>query len=158
MFHVKICVNYLFIFSISTLLFSSMCFLVVIMLSSFYTFNFLNLFLLFVLVFALSGLGIWCFDCFGGGLVRPPNECPRYDTKRTDGKVPVMLKLWGMWSTPSLPSLPGPLRPGVVTPDRVLSMGQIELNCILMRNWITWNRTVLIFELRTELFELELFD
>ena len=40
-----------------------------------------------------------------------------------------MSKLWGMQSTPSVPSLPGPLWPGMVAPDRVLSMGQIELNC-----------------------------
>ena len=33
-----------------------------------------------------------------------------------------------MLSTPSLPSLPGPLRLRVVAPHRVLSMGQIELN------------------------------
>ena len=26
---------------------------------------------------------------------------------------------WGIWSTPSLPLLPGPLSPGVVAPDRV---------------------------------------
>ena len=39
----------------------------------------------------------------------------------------VMLDLWGMWSTPLLPSLPDPLWPRVVAPDRVLSMGQIEL-------------------------------
>ena len=45
-----------------------------------------------------------------------------------------MLKLWGMRSTLSLPSLPGPLWPGVVAPDRVLSMGPIELNCVLMIN------------------------
>ena len=32
-----------------------------------------------------------------------------------------------MQSTPSLPSLPGPLWPGVVAPDRVQSMGRIEL-------------------------------
>ena len=32
-----------------------------------------------------------------------------------------------MWSTPSLPLFPGPLQPGVVAPDWVLSMGQIEL-------------------------------
>ena len=31
--------------------------------------------------------------------VRPPNECPRYDTKQSDGKVPVMLELWEMRST-----------------------------------------------------------
>ena len=30
--------------------------------------------------------------------VRPPtpNECPGYDTKQSDGEVPVVLKLWGM--------------------------------------------------------------
>ena len=39
-----------------------------------------------------------------------------------------MLELWGMRSTPSLPSLRSPLWPEVVAPDRVLSMGQIELN------------------------------
>ena len=42
-------------------------------------------------------------------------------------------------------SLPGLLWPGVVAPDRVLSMGQIELNCVLRLNWIVWNITVLIF-------------
>ena len=38
-----------------------------------------------------------------------------------------MLELWGMQITPLLPSLPGLLLPRVVAPDRVLSMGQIEL-------------------------------
>ena len=33
-----------------------------------------------------------------------------------------------MQSTPSLSLLPGPLWPGVVAPDMVLSIGQIELN------------------------------
>ena len=37
-----------------------------------------------------------------------------------------MLELWGMQSTPSLPLLPGPLWPRVVTLDSVQSMGQIE--------------------------------
>ena len=45
-----------------------------------------------------------------------------------------MLELWGMQSTPSLPSLPGPLWPGVVALDRVLSMGQIDLKFVLMLN------------------------
>ena len=36
--------------------------------------------------------------------------------------------------TPLLPSLPGPLWSRVVAPDRVLSMGQIELNYVLMLN------------------------
>ena len=52
-----------------------------------------------------------------------PNECPGYDTKQFDGEVPAMLELWGMWNTPLSPSLPGPLWPSVVAPDRALSMG-----------------------------------
>ena len=38
-----------------------------------------------------------------------------------------MLEFGGMQRIPSLPSLPRPLWPVVVAPDRVLSMGQIEL-------------------------------
>ena len=56
--------------------------------------------------------------------VRPhPKECPDYDTKQSDGEVPAVLELWGIRSTPSLPSLPGPLWPTVVAPDRALSLG-----------------------------------
>ena len=36
------------------------------------------------------------------------------------------LEIWGMWSTPSVPLLPGPLWPRVVAPDVVQSIGQIE--------------------------------
>ena len=50
-----------------------------------------------------------------------------------------------MQSTPSMPSLPGQLGPGVEVPDRFLSMGQIELNWVPMLNGIVWNRTVLTF-------------
>ena len=50
-----------------------------------------------------------------------PNECPRYDTKKSDGEVPVMLKLWGMPITP-LPLSCRP-SPGVVAPDRTLYVG-----------------------------------
>ena len=50
--------------------------------------------------------------------VRPPNECPGYDTKQFDGNVPVMLELWGIRSASLLPSLPGPLWPGLVAPDK----------------------------------------
>ena len=35
------------------------------------------------------------------------------------------LEIWGMWSTLSLPLLPGPLIPGGVVLDRVLSLDQI---------------------------------
>ena len=52
----------------------------------------------------------------------PPNECPGYDTKRSDGDVAIMLGLLGIWSTPSLPLLQSPLCPSVVAPDRALSM------------------------------------
>ena len=63
----------------------------------------------------------WLHLCRG---VRPtPNECPRNDTKQSDGEVPVMMGLWGIRNTPSLPLLPGPLCPGMVAPDRALSMG-----------------------------------
>ena len=51
----------------------------------------------------------------------PPNECPGYNTKQSD-EASVILELWGIRSTPSLPLLPGSLWPGVVASDRVLSM------------------------------------
>ena len=57
------------------------------------------------------------------GVRPPPNECPGYDTKNSDDEVPAVLELWGMRNAPSLPSLPGPLWPGVIAPDRALSMG-----------------------------------
>ena len=73
--------------------------------------------------------------------VRPThNECTGYDTKRYFVEVPVMLELWRMRTSSSLPSLPGSLWPGVVSPDSVLSKAQIGLKCILMLNW-----TILIF-------------
>ena len=53
---------------------------------------------------------------------------PQYDKKRSDGEFPEMWELRGMGSTSSLTSFPGLLWPGVVDPDRVLSMGQMELN------------------------------
>ena len=60
--------------------------------------------------------------------VRPhSNECSQHDIK-SDGEVPVLIVLWEMWSTPSLQLLPGPLWPGVIATDKVLSLGQIELN------------------------------
>ena len=58
--------------------------------------------------------------------IRPPCESPGYDTK-SDGEVSAMLEHWGMQSTPSLALLPGPLWPGMVAPNRTLSIGSIEL-------------------------------
>ena len=98
---------------------------------------------IFILSSRLGCRTHWLLLCRG---VRPSlNECPRHDTKQSDGEDPVMLELWGMRSTPSLPSVPGLLWLWVVALDRVLSMGQIELNCVLMLNWIVWKKTVLTF-------------
>ena len=66
--------------------------------------------------------------------VRVPNGCPGYDIKQSDGEVPVRLELWRMQSIPLLLSLPVPFWPGAVALDRVLSMGEIELNCALLLN------------------------
>ena len=74
------------------------------------------------------------------------NECPDYDIKSSDGMA-LTLEIWGMWSTSSLPLLPGPLWLRVVAPDRVLSMCQIEQTvCKQMTDikfWLlncnTWN-------------------
>ena len=58
--------------------------------------------------------------------------------QQSEGEAPV-LEIWGMWSTPSLPLLPGPLWPGVVAPNRVLSIGQIEQNmCEQMTDVKLW--------------------
>ena len=62
------------------------------------------------------------------------NEYPRYDTKQSDGEAPVILELLGIQNIPSLPLLPGPFWPEVVAPDRILSVGQTDLSCVLMLN------------------------
>ena len=82
-----------------------------------------------------------------------PNECPGYDSKQSDGEVPVMLGPWGLGSTPSLSLLSGPLWPGVVAPDKGPIYGlnrtkrhrneiemfltiepSLHLNCVLVLN------------------------
>ena len=82
------------------------------------------------------------------GVRPPPNDYPWYDTKQSDGEVLIMLKLWRIRSTRSLPLLPCPLWPRMVAPDRVLSMGWKELNYRLFLNWIAWIRCVLNFTLQ----------
>ena len=62
-------------------------------------------------------------DCTSAERKTPPNESPGNNTKQSHCEVPVMQELWGTWSTPSLPLLPGPLWPGMVAPDRAISMG-----------------------------------
>ena len=92
----------------------------------------------------------WLHLCRG---LRLPNECSRYYIKQSNREAPIIPEFWRMWSTPSLPLLPGPLWPGVVALDRVLPMGQIELfwlsklsaNKCHMLNWFVRNRTVWSF-------------
>ena len=60
-----------------------------------------------------------------------------YDIKQSDGQSPV-LELGGIWSTPSLALLLGPLWPGVVALDRILSLGQIVLGHL---NWVQMKMT-----------------
>ncbi len=64
-----------------------------------------------MIYFAQSAGAVEYTDCFSTSVLI-------YDLKQSDGEVPVMLELWGIRSTPLLPSLPGPLWPGVVTPDK----------------------------------------
>ena len=89
-----------------------------------------------------SQMGVWRIHrlilCRG---VRIPEWVSCYDSKQSDGEVPEMQEFWGMLSTYSLPSLPCQLWHLLVALDRVLFMGQIELNYVLMQSWIAWNRT-----------------
>ena len=59
------------------------------------------------------------------------NEYLGYDIKHSDGGAPV-LQLWGMWITAWLPLLPSPFWTGVVVPERIPFMGQIELSEIYL--------------------------
>ena len=52
-----------------------------------------------------------------------------------------MRDYWGMLSSPLLPSFPG-----VVAPDRILSIGQIGLESVLMLNRIVRKKTVYLYE------------
>ena len=84
-------------------------------------------------------------NCISAEEQDSPNECPGNDTKQPDSESPVMLELWRIWNTSSLPSLLGPLWPRMVAPDMFLFIGQIGLNCVFMLNWIVWNRIVFTF-------------
>ena len=76
-------------------------------------------------------------DCISAEGLDSPNECSGYDTKQSDDEVLVMVELWRMRSTPLMPLLQAPLGLRVVVPNRVLSIGQIELNCNYAKlNWL----------------------
>ena len=57
----------------------------------------------------------------------PPLSVQDMAYKHSNSESEVMLELWETRNTPSLPSLPGSLWPGMVASDRVRSIGQIEL-------------------------------
>ena len=89
-------------------------------------------------------------ECISAEGENPPHHNgPGFDTKQCDGEAPVMLGLWKIRSNSSLPLFHVPLWPRVVAPDSILSMGQIEVNCLFMQNWIAWYRTV--FDIETVL-------
>ena len=61
--------------------------------------------------FAQSAGAVEYTDCTSAGGKPPtPQRASWYDSKQSDGKVPVMLRLWGMRSTSSMPLLHGSLR------------------------------------------------
>ena len=85
------------------------------------------------------------------------NEFLGYDIKPSDDEAPVMLEFGVMWSTPTLLSIPTPLRPRVVAPNKVLSM--VKHDCWTFKlcaskwhilNLIVWNRTLWSFNCVTK--------
>ena len=76
---------------------------------------------------AQSARAVEYTDCISAEGVRPPpTPTSALDmTQQSDGEAPVILELWGMQSTPTLPLFPGPLKLGVAAPDRILSMGRL---------------------------------
>ena len=94
-----------------------------------------------------SRLGLWNTPTEPMERGKPPSE--RYDMEQSDWEIAVMLKLWEYGVLLNCHRSQVHSGPRVVAPDRVLSMGQIELNSVLILNWITWNRSVLKFKLPT---------
>ena len=92
--------------------------------------------LLFMVSLVQSAEAVEYTDSISAEGVRPPppSKCPGYVAKQSDGKTLLILELWGMQRTPSLLSLAGSIWPRVLSPNRNLFMGQIELNGVLMLN------------------------
>ena len=67
------------------------------------------------------------YNCFSAEGQVSSHKFRGWDTKQSDCDVLVMLELWGILSTHLLLPLPGTLLSGVVAPDILLSIGQIEL-------------------------------
>ena len=73
---------------------------------------------------------------------------PVYNTKQSDGEVPVMLGLWGMRSTPSIAIAPRSTlaQRGSTWYGPIYGLnrnnGIFALNGIVRLNWVAWNRNV----------------
>ena len=93
----------------------------------YFKYTFTSILHLYILLSSLAG-AVKYTNCISEEGQDSLNECPAYDSKQSDSEAPVILELYGMQGSPSL-SLPGPLWPGEVAIDRVLSMVRIELNC-----------------------------
>ena len=106
-----------------------------------------NILLLNVIKVQLAGVAEYT-DCISEEGWDCPNEYPGYRIKQSDGEAGAL----GNAANPFIAIAPGTTLAWSGCSDRVLSMGQIDLNCILMLNWIVWKRSVFINELY--LFEL----
>ena len=80
--------------------------------------------------------------------VRPPNEWPGYDTKQSDGEVPVMFEALGNAEHPFIVIAPRSTlaRRGSTWKCPIYGLnrtnGILMLNWIVWLNWIAWNRNV----------------
>ena len=101
--------------------------------------------LLFVLTLACPvGWGCkihWLCLCRGVRTPHTQTSVPDITLNNLMVRLQYCWSFGGMRSTSSLPSLPGRLCD--------LSVGQIELKCVLMLSWIALNRTALTFKLYT---------
>ena len=69
-----------------------------------------------------------------------------YDTKQPDGEALVLQEFWVMQGIPSLAWLSGSSWSGEIVSDRIQSMGQVKLNCVLMQNLFVRNRNVYMYK------------
>ena len=93
----------------------------------------MNLSLFFSISFSLSSqLGL--YNTPTASLQRGKTPTSKRVLDMTLSNLMVILELWGIRSTPSLPLLPGSLWPRMVAPNRVLPTGLIEPNCMRMLN------------------------
>ena len=56
-----------------------------------------------------------------------PNQYSEDGIKQSDNDSPVIMDHWGMRSITSSPLSTGPVKLGVASPDRVISIGRIQL-------------------------------